>query len=91
MKFVSCFEPFHGRSGQTFTLSQLQKEYVYIYRLEGEHRSITTVNNTSTKRRKWSLITGRGAATKQEGGGASEVFTPTKTGGRKSLAMLKNV
>ena len=39
-------------------------------------RSITKVNNTSTKRREWSLITGRGARKKQEGGGAG--FYPYK-------------
>ena len=39
--------------------------------------------------RDWSLITGRGGATKREGGGAREVSPLRKGGAEKVLAMLK--
>ena len=39
--------------------------------------------------RDWSLITGRGGATKREGGGAPEVLPLRKGGAEKVLAMLK--
>ena len=39
--------------------------------------------------RDWSLITGRGGATKQEGGGAREVLPLRKGGAEKVLAMHK--
>ena len=42
-----------------------------------------------TQIRDWSLITGRGGATKQEGGGAREVLPLRKGGAEKVLAMLK--
>ena len=39
--------------------------------------------------RDWSLIKGRGGATKREGGGASEVLPLLKGGAEKVLAMLE--
>ena len=39
--------------------------------------------------RDWSLITGRGGATKRDGGGAREVLPLRKGGAKKVLAMLK--
>ena len=43
----------------------------------------------STMIRDWSLITGRGGATKREGGGSCEVLPLPKGEAQKVLAMLK--
>ena len=58
------------------------------------HKSIVIDNDIdivsviiSSVIRDWSLITGRGGATKREGGGGgTRSFTPTKRGGGKSFS-----
>ena len=50
--------------------------YVSIYFIVTDHAQL----------RDWSLITGREGLQNGRGGGASEVFTPTKRVGRNSLS-----
>ena len=54
----------------------------------GQPRS-TETNGFTWNLRDWSLITGRRGYKTEVGGGGEGSFTPTKSGGRIFLAMLK--